>query len=230
MTLDEHIPHPLDENDDETTLTVETSDQRLAYGPLLRPSLFVLITSFVVALMAGLWAATAGPNSVAESTGSMINRIAIIVMLASFVLILVSYRIPHLMHTREPQPEVPRRARWWTSLPLILFHAAVLLLGVSATSLFSSLAEPNAYFLIIFFEFTYLALLITTIVWHQGAMRAYAIGATTGLVSHALVMLTFLRGPSSVLDYWISLFPVITCGLLCAAYVQLFLYLRAPDR
>ncbi|MCR9293054.1 MAG: hypothetical protein NXI32_10075 [bacterium] len=164
--------HPLDRDDDDPDETYKEPDWLPAAAqkdqprrPLLKPSLVVLGVSFAVAFLSGVVAANSQPMSIAERTGSAINRIAVLVMLAAFCGVLFSYRYEYLRGLwLRSRPTVSGRRMpefvgllilnlvgfliLWACLLLLsfLFWPSIALLGVAAIVLQASLSATMAVY------------------------------------------------------------------------------------
>lgn len=226
---DDDIAHPLDEEEDEPTRPIRRTPwpAPVAYSPLLKPSLLVLAISFTVTFLSAVMSSNAQPNSSVERISATVNYASAIVMLVAFSCILIAYRIPFLRKLKVSRP--PFLA--WGFLNLVYANLVLLALVWLGVFLLGP-ASPFSTSFITAFRILFIALLATICTWHDGFVRAYAMGAliTITLTSIELPSFSlplFRASPSTVAGIYITLSALI--GLACASYVKALLRYRTWD-
>ena len=226
---------------------------------ILKTSLIGLgITAFLV-VAAAIATSAAPPNSIVENLAATLYRFFTMLMLVAFVGIFFAYQFPKLLKltwfnetslkaeiAKDPtmpdadamQPALNNRKRILNSDLLILgscnfgFLMFLWLLG----GIFYGLGIID-YFPLAFFTILFMlpGLLITMVVWHQGAVRAYAIGVLPALLGLYFFGTTvqiyffsngFYRGSTQssagfMLGEGIGITLAALSGMCCAVYVRM---------
>lgn len=240
-------PHPLDASDDDyddTRWSREPASPSIAYQPLLKPSLRVAAVATFAVAIGSILTATFRLGSEAYDISIAMFRISGAVLVCALVSVLVSYRIGYLR--LNPQ----RRGR----------RAALRFDGYGQFVLYNLLGLAIAWIVLLWASWEFGAgvvgvvslllllaagLLATMIVWHQGYLRAYAIGSLTTLVlpfvgfSNFATMVVFNRGSGGTayggfdilsVSLGVTITMVICSGLLSSGYVvALTAHLRRQD-
>ncbi len=232
MTEPPYERHPLDADPDEgeeavtrSTATHAGRDITKAYRPLLNASKYTLIGSAAVVFLSGVAVSNAQANSPMESIAGTINRLSIMVLLCGFIMLLASYRIPHLPsfsmggHVPIDRPVFSRFHGLLLANGLLLVLIWGLLI-VTPANLFGLLFTVASAIMVIA-----TGLMVTMIVFNTGWPRAYAIGVLVGIVPVLFWGLFSMR----MLPMWNSWQMTLTAGILfslspltgvaCAAYV-----------
>ncbi len=216
--------HPLDADDPFSDVTQPRPAKSVAYEPLLRISVQVLIVSVIVVFVSGLAAGNASPNSDMENVSTLLNRLGMFAMLAAFVSILLAYRIPQIQKLRMNMLEQPK---FTTALPILLVinasYVGLTTVGLSSIAAFNA---PLAYVVLMFSNTVIAGFLTTMIWWHHGFLRAFAIGALTSLAPSYLMGCVFVMSPFGRGFGFMQFVPLLLAvivppvtGVLCALYV-----------
>ena len=216
--------HPLDADDPFSDAPQHRPKKHVAYEPLLRYSIRVLIVSVAIVFLSGLAAGNASPNSDMENVSLFLNQLGMLAMLGAFCSILLAYRLPQIKKLRMKMIEQPK---FGGALTILLIANAVYVglatVGLSSIAAFSA---PLASVILMFGNTMIAGFFTTMIWWHGGFLRAYAIGALTSLAPSYLMGCVFVMSPFGRRFGFMQFAPLLLAvivppvtGVLCALYV-----------
>lgn len=232
-------PSPFDPDEDDVEQVGR--DKGLTKNKLLRWCVIFAVASFLVSLVGSVVENNAVGNPSLESTAIAVNRSGMLGMLAGCIGVFVAFRTPSLLTTR---PEgVRQQVRWsawwrlmfWNIVGYLFFAVGLFVIGV--------FTQGVAIYFSGFPITVGLALLVVMAIWHEGVIRAYAIGVLSSFFIQLPVTLPWLwsipfsgGGPYAYRSYTLSssdisnriflmiaglvLFVLVT-GLICSGYVAL---------
>lgn len=161
---------------------IDTGPDR-AYRPLLKPSLYFTLAAAGVMIVANVASSSAAYGSAFYNASNALFRTTGALTAVGLVLILVAFRIPTLQRSRPRfrrlQSSIPFIARILIATPVAIFGlwvglaVAYWLLGPWSSILTSAATS------------IFIALLVTMALWHEGVVRAYAVGILSVQVLHA---------------------------------------------
>ncbi len=236
MTSTSSTGHPLDASDPFADVEVSQSTSPKTNQPLLRWSVRALIVAAVCVFWGGIATGNALPNSTLESVSSIIQRSGMFGMLAAFCAILIAYRTEQIrnfwsaLKTTSQELAASTADKKYASrtvlIGLIVANIVFALVLIAARFLLPTLM-PLPFDIAGILVIMYAGLLATMIWWHDGFVKAYAIGALTSLILSYLtpvgIMMFQTPRQRSVMPLFISpivltMLPLLT-GLMCALYV-----------
>lgn len=233
-------PHPLDREEESGDAAFEFSQPALngsAEAPprlLLRGSLYVIIASTAVALIAGVVASGSAPSSTAESVGSAVYKIAAYFMLGGFTGLLFAYRYRATMRflRRFESSRAPQLGRSGKNPMVILafVNSGIFVVGLIAIYLIGLVFTESGPLTALAFISLNASLAFTMAIMQRGVLKAYGIGFVVTLVtaffflgllsmSGISLLFNFLGRPWDIL-LRIEMFHVflMVSGLVCAGY------------
>lgn len=156
----------------------------------LRWSISLAAISFFVALAGSVMGNNVSGDMQLESIAMYLNRFGMLFMLIGCIGIFVAFRLPWIVRSFPVGDRVSKRtiSPWWR-----LFYTSVAgyLAFILLLYMVPLLAGQVGYAIFAYLYMISIPLLLVMSIWHQGELRAYAIGMLTGLTLMLPVNISF---------------------------------------
>jgi hypothetical protein len=179
-------PFDFDEDDVEGT----RREKGLPKNWLLRWCCIFAIGSFIVSFVGSVVENNAAGNLSLESTATAINRAGMLGMLAGCVGIFVAFRAPMLLTARPGG--IRQQARWSAWWQLVFWNVVGYFFLVAGLFVIGLFTQGAAIYFSGFPISLGLAMLVVIALWHEGVVRAYAIGVLSSLFLQLPVIIPWL--------------------------------------
>jgi hypothetical protein len=179
---------PFDSDDED--VEGASRDQGLPGNRLLRWCVIFALGSFVVSLIGSVVENNAVGNPGLESTAMAINRSGMLGMLVGCVGIFVAFRAPTLLTARAGR--VRQQARWSVWWQLVFWNVVGYFFLVAGLFVIGFFTQGTAIYFSGFPISVGLSLLLVIALWHEGVVRAYAIGVLSSLFLQLPVIVPWL--------------------------------------
>lgn len=223
--------HPLD-RDYSTPVESSRGESDSSHPLLLRRGVFVFIASFITVLLSSIALGNWPSGGWVESVGSVVHRLAMFSVLIGAGMILAAYRLPAAIPTHSESNHGKRAGVKRGLRTLIVANVAVYIAVIMLFYLATTLSSGTLNYLLLIWTLTLIcSLMVVMIVWHQGFLRAYAIGVLIALLISVVTSVFGFNfgmwGSRGELFVAIHLGTVLVSGLVCAAYVAMLEASRA---